>query len=1333
MSSVNSPIKPLTQNTNKDGTPKEPMSARKTSISHGGGTPYGISSPTTNRPSNRRRETNDAYPFPSTNTASPSVSRFSREESNTVAPPPALMRRRTDFKEPAGGSTDDRDKDKSGTETSGPFAGLKRTTTAPFAAAGATSWGTTSPASAFSTMGAFGSFAAPPAEKKPGYGSLRGESRFKGLMGKASTENFAKAPREKPSLRDLNKASAAEGFKTPSWMEARASRPVSNDTDPTDEIRTGSAALLGGADTSPTEGQGFNNFGTPQKRDQRDQSGFATFGMPTGDSTLRDIFSPPSSYQQTPQQQRAPGGQEPMSPTDTNPYQSPEHERPPLGDDDSDGGDVQQHFPGMGSFQIDSRAGHGQPSHGFGGLPGLGRVSQPYEVAPSDRSQTSSVGPSRGFAPLPGLGSLSGLGGSSAWGPPPQAIGTPVRERGNFDLFGASNDAQSPGLPGLGSNALFAGASGLGGPGTIGRTSSRLGSLFPQAMQDQMRQGDQRQGEEGAQDDRLHSLTGTFGRGAFGSQAPGSSIPARDTASPLRRGLFDAFSGTHASMDDSKRDAHEPTTPFGQLSGGPSQPSVFSAAPSNMNSVRTAIPTTSQPPGISTPTGQPPAPQQRTMVMPDRMRWIYRDPEGRTQGPFSGLEMHDWYKAGFFSPELLVKKFEDPEYEPLAQLIRRIGNSREPFLVPQIGIPHGPPTTQSGNAWAGSGLTAGPGTGGAQPPFANNFPTFGTTLTAEQQNALERRKQEEQYLMAQQKDFLAIRQQALAKQTQLGGIGHGVLPHQLHNHSSGNSLHSQPSYSGITTPGGYQTAPIQGPLAGGPAPVPGLFDSFRAPPVPGLGPIGPGMDMHSMRDEDTAAMMERLQIGRTGQPQPPFGTAQLPLGQQPDSNAHAQQVIDTYLGDRARLQREQEQHDQLQRTSQNEQQAAQASADRLQQFHDLRLQTNVEQAPVGPPEGVIGKPTAPAAEPQQQQVQHEEEEEQPPQKQQQQTSQKQKQKQQEVASAVSPPAKQAKPAKAEPLSLTEQVQKTQAKQTPTQAAWGKVEPAIHPFPPPPSQSPLPAPAAQRKPIVADSLSGESRSQSATPSVETPSASIAPWAKEPTEAPKGPSLKEIQEAEAKKAAEREAIAAAARREAAEKELLAQAQSPAAQPGLPTTATWGSTGSPSTPVGAGVSAWAKPAAGKATGATGTAAKKTLQQIQKEEEARKLRQAQAQAQAAAAAQNSAFSPSPALASGKRYADLASKPTASTPSTSGAWTTVGASGKVKAPVASPVAPAAIRTPIATPAMTKKTIVTRSSTASVTSAKASAEEEFKKWAINELRGELNKDINSTYTFLPLP
>ena len=134
MSSVNSPLKPPTQNAIKDGTSKEGLSLRKSSISQTPGTPYGLSSPTTTRPGNRRRDTGEAYPFP----ASPAASRFAREESNTVTPPASLIRRRTDYKEPVIG--EESEKEKGGAENSGAFANLKRTTTAPFSPGGTAPW-----------------------------------------------------------------------------------------------------------------------------------------------------------------------------------------------------------------------------------------------------------------------------------------------------------------------------------------------------------------------------------------------------------------------------------------------------------------------------------------------------------------------------------------------------------------------------------------------------------------------------------------------------------------------------------------------------------------------------------------------------------------------------------------------------------------------------------------------------------------------------------------------------------------------------------------------------------------------------------------------------------------------------------------------------------------------------------------------------------------------------------------------------------------------------------------------------------------------------------------
>ncbi|KAL2827448.1 hypothetical protein BJY01DRAFT_255712 [Aspergillus pseudoustus] len=76
--------------------------------------------------------------------------------------------------------------------------------------------------------------------------------------------------------------------------------------------------------------------------------------------------------------------------------------------------------------------------------------------------------------------------------------------------------------------------------------------------------------------------------------------------------------------------------------------------------------------------GSVPASQQRTMVMPDRMRWIYCDPQGNIQGPWTGLETHYWFKAGFFGPHLPIRKLEDPGVEPLAQLI----GSHESYTLP---------------------------------------------------------------------------------------------------------------------------------------------------------------------------------------------------------------------------------------------------------------------------------------------------------------------------------------------------------------------------------------------------------------------------------------------------------------------------------------------------------------------------------------------------------------------------------------------------------------------------------------------------------------------------
>jgi PERQ amino acid-rich with GYF domain-containing protein len=86
--------------------------------------------------------------------------------------------------------------------------------------------------------------------------------------------------------------------------------------------------------------------------------------------------------------------------------------------------------------------------------------------------------------------------------------------------------------------------------------------------------------------------------------------------------------------------------------------------------------------------------------------WQYRDPTGQVQGetrgptrlvvshiltdagtifvlgPFSAVQMHEWYRSNFFTDDLLVKRVDDASFEPLGVLILRLGDATKPFLLP---------------------------------------------------------------------------------------------------------------------------------------------------------------------------------------------------------------------------------------------------------------------------------------------------------------------------------------------------------------------------------------------------------------------------------------------------------------------------------------------------------------------------------------------------------------------------------------------------------------------------------------------------------------------------
>lgn len=70
-------------------------------------------------------------------------------------------------------------------------------------------------------------------------------------------------------------------------------------------------------------------------------------------------------------------------------------------------------------------------------------------------------------------------------------------------------------------------------------------------------------------------------------------------------------------------------------------------------------------------------------------KWFYRDPQGEVQGPFLASEMAEWWKQGYFSTSLLVRRTCDERYASLGDLMSLYGR------VPFEPGPHIPPLKMS--------------------------------------------------------------------------------------------------------------------------------------------------------------------------------------------------------------------------------------------------------------------------------------------------------------------------------------------------------------------------------------------------------------------------------------------------------------------------------------------------------------------------------------------------------------------------------------------------------------------------------------------------------------
>lgn len=952
---------------------------------------------------------------------------------------------------------------------------------------------------------------------------------------------------------------------------------------------------------------------------------------------------------------------EPLSPTETNPYQSPAPEKA----DEDDINDM-----------------HGDGGHG-GGIIG-GGFKRDVGAPGSDRSGRSSTAGLGGVGGgLSGFGSLSG---SALWG---GQVGTPGLGNSNntpssFFGSGVLGDLSSPG----GSMLSGGGMGGMGGMGNIGSggpfgsasRGSRLAQMFPPEQQQQM---DDEQGGFESNDGFDMRFAGFNSKRGFGGTMD-SPMRERGDVSDLFGGLHTTRSlgniGAAASGDSMFLREREDAFGLGGLHAQQQVGQMGSGI---------QLPMAHQTQQIRLPPGTVPPQPQAVLVMPDKIQWTYRDPSGTIQGPFSGLEMHDWYKAGFFTQELAVKRVEDHDFEPLGQLVRRIGNTREPFLVPLQAppgstAPLSAPPVPAPNAWPGWPIdTQQPGT--VQPPFAGSFPSFGTTLTADQQNALERRKQEEQYLLARQREYL-VQQQVYVKAQQ------AVLHHQ---HSQ-QSLHSQPSYGSLQgslqSPGGFATPTANTPAVGVGAQnafEPGVLlrqagaaagggDAFGGHGIPGLSgqQMQPGnqflQQAHSQaqlqleqQQQKNILEMQRQQMQRTYQSQHQQVEKHQELDQVQHqiaaAVAHAQQHAQNQEMEREDDRHPQERHEQSHGPDETSTDGISTSPGMGESHWEAELERRSPQSQ-STEQPKVNIPKGPSAKASPKQAQH--------------------------AAPISP--------------------------------WQEIEqPLVQPFPPPPGSS-----------QPTSDLVGSAFPMTHSPSDETPhtSISIAPWAHKENET-RGPSLKEIQELEAKQQQARDAVEAEQKRHMLLHQVNTQPPPPA--PGLPSTATWAATSPSGTPSSSQASAWAKPLVKANTIPTG--GKKTLQQIQKEEELRKAKAAAA----ALAIQTQSIPIHPASTiGGKRYADLAGKIQGPPPinTVGGVWTTVGPGGKSKNLATSPIP--------STPSQTLKTMPSTPSlgTAPAAVKKAmptspvpkppgtSAHEEFIRWCKANLKG-LTPAVNGNYYF----
>ncbi|KAK3844160.1 MAG: hypothetical protein J3R72DRAFT_473419 [Linnemannia gamsii] len=169
------------------------------------------------------------------------------------------------------------------------------------------------------------------------------------------------------------------------------------------------------------------------------------------------------------------------------------------------------------------------------------------------------------------------------------------------------------------------------------------------------------------------------------TDSKGSSLEPEETTQPSSASFQAPIAAEPVSQSDSSLEPNHPGSH--SLLNGSSNNDAYSFTGNSMSGSLDIKPVreessfapfgTAHAPGFNSGPAYDSAPAELS-------KWLYRDPTGSIQGPFASEEMHEWYKGGFFTMELLVKREQDTNFEPLGALIRKIGSDEKPFLLADL-------------------------------------------------------------------------------------------------------------------------------------------------------------------------------------------------------------------------------------------------------------------------------------------------------------------------------------------------------------------------------------------------------------------------------------------------------------------------------------------------------------------------------------------------------------------------------------------------------------------------------------------------------------------------